>query len=972
MSLLIEEEEEAIQLSSKCRSIQKDLFAESPVPMKHNNNNITKQSDTTETTTVINVNNDDGDDDDIYENNKDNKEQNCQPQPPQQCRSAAAAVQAMIVSEVTTTTVAATTSMMRDNSKKRKHQHMNNGNNSKYHDSAIISSNGGGVKSSLSSSDVNSPFSVYSPVQAATESYAALHCKRNKTMNEDNILMTKNYSVESNNTANTTTMNAVVTAAAVSTAYDQNLPRLSLVGATVRRRLGDNFSENYTDNDNNVTNENARKEVLSSSNVVGVNTCDAFVDHHYDYLSKYSYCCPVDEYKLTCDDTSADYSNNNNNSSSRNDTLPKSKQTLNHGKDNNSQCWQSVVIEERQLHDNMYHQYNDDDDDDNIEVEDIYPERETTSTAAISNADDINPMTTTSYSLSSPQLLLLPANTMCYSPISAISWFDYDKYHNNSNSDDDDNSRSTINVYDNTTATTLVIEDRTAVNNINDTLPHRINNENTTTPTPPIALCDDDNNRRGTNNELLSTSSTGMCNPDDDLIHSSSFLSTLVNTNSVAYISGSNNDDNNGSMDISDYTGTDCVTSDSSCLNENSNYPTTTSTISSIQSFSLQPESSKSLQNITNNNGNYVNNDFIPSNQKSTITISNSLTHGNKSNSYNSIIYSTDYNYHYNLTLDKIVLKEHLKYIGTVDNRYILARSCCCPYYHDCKGNTATTTATTAASIDSSLQQQELQPQQCCLRCGDQSLLLVLDQHAVHERILLETYLNQLKTSYASITTSRSLIAYSNTSSTDKDCENNLYNTNISVQNTKIPADTCINSILATKSICADININAEEYTALLNKTELLTQKWGFSYNIINSEQNEDIDKQLMGCRLRVNQVPVLLDEPLYVADFKEFLQFIAKNRELPDVMLRPPSVNRIIASKACRRAVKFGDKISSQYAKQLLQELMTTSLPFQCAHGRPSMAPIIDMRSLLEQKALFIQLYNNKQLQISKIETFL
>jgi hypothetical protein len=92
-------------------------------------------------------------------------------------------------------------------------------------------------------------------------------------------------------------------------------------------------------------------------------------------------------------------------------------------------------------------------------------------------------------------------------------------------------------------------------------------------------------------------------------------------------------------------------------------------------------------------------------------------------------------------------------------------------------------------------------------------------------------------------------------------------------------------------------------------------------------------------------ELPSVLDEPLTVADLREFLAYLAERRGLPDKLLTPPVISRIVNSRACRGAVKFGDALSWSSCDDILQKLAVTELPFQCAHGRPSMAPLLDLR---------------------------
>jgi DNA mismatch repair ATPase MutL len=92
-------------------------------------------------------------------------------------------------------------------------------------------------------------------------------------------------------------------------------------------------------------------------------------------------------------------------------------------------------------------------------------------------------------------------------------------------------------------------------------------------------------------------------------------------------------------------------------------------------------------------------------------------------------------------------------------------------------------------------------------------------------------------------------------------------------------------------------------------------------------------------------ELPSVLDEPLTAADLREFLAYLAERRGLPDKLLTPPVISRIVNSRACRGAVKFGDALSRSSCDDILQKLAVTELPFQCAHGRPSMAPLLDLR---------------------------
>ncbi|GAA5859668.1 hypothetical protein JCM1840_006400 [Sporobolomyces johnsonii] len=51
-----------------------------------------------------------------------------------------------------------------------------------------------------------------------------------------------------------------------------------------------------------------------------------------------------------------------------------------------------------------------------------------------------------------------------------------------------------------------------------------------------------------------------------------------------------------------------------------------------------------------------------------------------------------------------------------------------------------------------------------------------------------------------------------------------------------------------------------------------------------------------------------------------------------------------LINSKACRGAIMFNDELSAEQAQALVARLAETTFPFQCAHGRPSLVPLINL----------------------------
>jgi len=87
--------------------------------------------------------------------------------------------------------------------------------------------------------------------------------------------------------------------------------------------------------------------------------------------------------------------------------------------------------------------------------------------------------------------------------------------------------------------------------------------------------------------------------------------------------------------------------------------------------------------------------------------------------------------------------------------------------------------------------------------------------------------------------------------------------------------------------------------------------------------------------------VPVLLGVELGDKALLEYLRVIAATGSPAQP---PPQVHRILASKACRRAIMFGDMLDATQCQALLTKLAGCAMPFQCAHGRPSIAPMLQL----------------------------
>ncbi|XP_064316470.1 DNA mismatch repair protein Mlh3 isoform X1 [Phalacrocorax carbo] len=64
-----------------------------------------------------------------------------------------------------------------------------------------------------------------------------------------------------------------------------------------------------------------------------------------------------------------------------------------------------------------------------------------------------------------------------------------------------------------------------------------------------------------------------------------------------------------------------------------------------------------------------------------------------------------------------------------------------------------------------------------------------------------------------------------------------------------------------------------------------------------------------------------------------------------------PLTMLKVLASQACHGAIKFNEHLTSEESSRLIEALSSCQLPFQCAHGRPSMMPLADIDHLQQEK---------------------
>ncbi|ORY09378.1 hypothetical protein BCR34DRAFT_568551 [Clohesyomyces aquaticus] len=64
-----------------------------------------------------------------------------------------------------------------------------------------------------------------------------------------------------------------------------------------------------------------------------------------------------------------------------------------------------------------------------------------------------------------------------------------------------------------------------------------------------------------------------------------------------------------------------------------------------------------------------------------------------------------------------------------------------------------------------------------------------------------------------------------------------------------------------------------------------------------------------------------------------------------------PPALLSLLNSRACRSAIMFNDELSLAECQDLVKRLADTVFPFLCAHGRPSLVPLVDLGPGVERE---------------------
>ncbi|CAK9832252.1 DNA mismatch repair protein Mlh3 [Anthophora retusa] len=193
-------------------------------------------------------------------------------------------------------------------------------------------------------------------------------------------------------------------------------------------------------------------------------------------------------------------------------------------------------------------------------------------------------------------------------------------------------------------------------------------------------------------------------------------------------------------------------------------------------------------------------------------------------------------------------------------------------------------------------------------------MLLIMDQHAIHERIRYEYLLHKYKSQM----------------------RNQLFSVKLKDPITiQLSVDNC----------------------NLLLSNQVILKQFGITLCVINNDTAivyaipECLKKNKYHCdeiKLKIN-VKNFLTELLQ--SFATYGSYQSNNL--------PLTIHNAIATEACHGAIKFGDPLTLKECKWLLKLLTQTKIPTQCAHGRPSIVPLLELTHLNKRHKQIIQVSN-------------
>lgn len=190
------------------------------------------------------------------------------------------------------------------------------------------------------------------------------------------------------------------------------------------------------------------------------------------------------------------------------------------------------------------------------------------------------------------------------------------------------------------------------------------------------------------------------------------------------------------------------------------------------------------------------------------------------------------------------------------------------------------------------------------------------------------------------------------------------------------PSQTAVSELLDQPII---IELSRTE-TESLRRRGPYFEAWGMFYSILDGQSHQKNNNTDALCKIAVSSLPPSImercrTEPRLLVDIlrqeawsenTDIFPSVPKNvntdgsNQLPSFHGCPKGILELLHSRSCRSkfavithinqanrytgAIMFNDELTKAECETMVNRLAYCSFPFQCAHGRPSMAPLVDL----------------------------
>ena len=154
-------------------------------------------------------------------------------------------------------------------------------------------------------------------------------------------------------------------------------------------------------------------------------------------------------------------------------------------------------------------------------------------------------------------------------------------------------------------------------------------------------------------------------------------------------------------------------------------------------------------------------------------------------------------------------------------------------------------------------------------------------------------------------------------------------------------------NVLSDKTHVPTQETQSETWRVVVSRTEYeileanapKVRRWGWDWRCPTDKNDEE-----RGVKIYLTRVPCIRSTTLGGEALRLFLGELSSTTM---ASTQPPrTMHRLLASKACRGAIMFGDRLEKHEAACIIAALRLTQMPFSCAHGRPTVAPLVTIPS--------------------------